>query len=60
MVWLPDGEKSLRICLTILTEYRRLLDRQTDGRTDILRRHSPRYAYASHGNKRGYIPRRPT
>jgi len=25
-------------------------DRQTDGRTDILRRHSPRYAYASRGN----------
>jgi len=26
-------------------------DRQTDGRTDILPRHSPRYAYASCGNK---------
>ena len=24
-------------------------DRQTDGRTDILRQHSPRYAYASRG-----------
>jgi len=24
-------------------------DRQTDGRTDILPRHSPRYAYASRG-----------
>jgi len=27
----------------------RRTDRRTDGRTDILRRHSPRYAYASRG-----------
>jgi len=41
--------KNLRICSTsaVLTEYRRV----TDGRTDILRRHSPRYAYASRGKK---------
>ena len=26
-------------------------DRQTDGQTDILPRHSPRYAYASCGKK---------
>ena len=33
------------IRLAVLTEYRRV----TDGQTDILRRHSPRYAYASRG-----------
>ena len=40
MAWLPDGEKTLRICVTVSTAYRRV----TDGQTDILRRHSPRYA----------------
>jgi len=29
MTWLPDGEKSSRLCLAILTEYRRVTDRQT-------------------------------
>jgi len=38
--------KSLRICITVLTEYRRVTDRQTD----ILQWRSPRYAYASRGN----------
>jgi len=33
MVWLPHGEKSLIICLTISTQYRRVTDRQTDGQT---------------------------
>jgi len=40
--------KTLRICLAVLTQYRRVTDGlkngQTDGRTDILRQHSPRYA----------------
>ena len=45
MAWLPDGEnKRLRICLALLTRYRRVTDRRTDGRTDrranILQRHS--------------------
>jgi len=44
MVGLPDGEKQFE------TQYRRV----TDGRTDILRRHSPRYAYASRGKNRGF------
>jgi len=35
MVWLPEGEKSLMICLAVLTEYRRVTDGQTDGWTDI-------------------------
>jgi len=30
MVGLPDGEKTLRICVTVYTQYRRV----TDGRTD--------------------------
>jgi len=47
MVGLPEGERTLRICISVYTEYRRV----TDGRTDILPRHSPRYAYASRGKK---------
>jgi len=47
-------KKTLRICVAVYTQYRRLTDgqtgRQTDGRTDILPRYSPRYAYASRGN----------
>ena len=48
MTWLPDGKKNLMICLAVSTEYRRV----TDGRTDIMPRHSPRYAYASRGKIR--------
>jgi len=40
----PTVKKTLRICITV---YTRVTDGQTDGRTDILPRHSPRYAYAS-------------
>jgi len=29
-VWLPDGEKSFRICLAVLTQYRRVTGGQTD------------------------------
>jgi len=47
MVWLPDGLDTLVICLAVSTEYRRVTDDQTDGQTDILPRHRPRYAYAS-------------
>jgi len=39
VVWLPNGENILMICVTVLTEYRRVTDEQTDGRTDISRRH---------------------
>jgi len=46
-------KKTLRISVTVYTQYRRVTDgrtdRQTDGQTDILLRHSPRYAYASRG-----------
>jgi len=31
MVWLPDGEKILKICLVVLTECTNVTDRQTDG-----------------------------
>jgi len=34
MVGLPDGEKTLRICITVYTQYRRVTDRQTDRRTN--------------------------
>jgi len=43
--WVKSGEKSLRIYITVYTQYRRVTDR----RTDILPLHSPRYAYASRG-----------
>ena len=43
MVWLPDGEQILKICLLISTEYTNVTDRQTDGQT-----HS---ATASRGKK---------
>ena len=34
MVGLTDGEKILRICVTVYTQYRRVTDRQTDRQTD--------------------------
>jgi len=34
MVWLPDGEKIVKICLFILTEYTNVTDGWTDGRTN--------------------------
>ena len=57
MVWRPDDDKTM-IRLAVLTQYRRVTDRQTDivcdGRTDghsvmdkqtdIVRQHSPHYA----------------
>jgi len=50
MVGLTNGEKTLRICITIYTQYRRVTyGRRTDRWTDILPRHTPRYAYVSHG-----------
>jgi len=48
MVGLPDGEKTIEDMCNRLDTYRRVTDRQTD----ILRRHSPRYAYASRGKNR--------
>ena len=33
MVGLHDGEKTLRICITAYTQYRRVTDGQTDGQT---------------------------
>jgi len=38
------------ICLAVSTECHRVTDGWTDGRTDIMSRHSLRYAYASRGN----------
>ena len=34
MVGLPDGEKTLRICINVQTEYRRVTDRRTDRHLD--------------------------
>jgi len=47
MVGLPDGEKDRYNRLDSIPACdRQTTDRWADGRTDILRRHSPRYAYA--------------
>jgi len=48
----PIVKESLRIRITVLTEYRRVTDRQIDGQTDSLRRHSTRYAYVLRGKTR--------
>jgi len=45
-------KKTLRICVTVYTQYRRVTDGRTDRQTDgetFLPRHSPHYAYASRG-----------
>jgi len=39
MAWLPDGEKSLRICLLISTQYTNETYIQTDRRTETTRQH---------------------
>jgi len=48
VVCLPDGEKCLRICITVSIDRvpacDRQINRQTEWQTDILRQHSPRYA----------------
>jgi len=44
MVQLPDGEKGLTICLTVLKEYQCVMDRWTDIQMDILQRYSLRYS----------------
>jgi len=48
MVWLLDGEKNVD---DMFNRFDRIpaCKGRTDGRTDILPRHSPRYAYASRG-----------
>ena len=57
MVWLPDGENFLKICLFVSTECMNVTDgwtdgqtdRQTDRRTDTTWRHRPRLYIASRG-----------
>jgi len=34
MVWLLEGEKSLKICLLVLTDSMHVTDRQTDRQTE--------------------------
>jgi len=34
IVGLSDGKKTLRICVTVYTQYRRVTEGQTDGQTD--------------------------
>ena len=47
MVWLPDGEKSSKISLFVLTQLTNVTDRRTQ-HADIYRT----YAYASRGKNR--------
>jgi len=44
VVWLPNGEKSLRIWLLVLTQYTNVTDSRTDGQTD---RHRRTYTFGS-------------
>jgi len=48
MVRVPESKKMFE---EIFSDVDRIpaCDEQTDGQTDVLRRHSPRYAYASRG-----------
>ena len=45
MVWLPDGENILMICLFVLTEFPNV----TDGQTDTACQHRPCLCTASRG-----------
>jgi len=60
-VGLPDGEKNFEdTCnrLDAIPAYDGRTDGRTDRQTNILPRHSPRYAYASRGNNIVcYLPR---
>jgi len=47
MAWLPNGEKKLKICLFVLTEFTNVTDTHTDGRT--LHDNIGRDCIASHG-----------
>jgi len=47
-VEVPDGKKFDNVCLADSTQYGRVTDGQTDGRTDILPRHTPRLCSAEH------------
>jgi len=51
MVELPNGEKNFEDMFSSVARipYRRVTDRRANRRLDILRRRSPRYAYASRG-----------
>ena len=50
MVWLPNGEKILKICLLVSTEYMNVTDRQTDRQMDTVERHRLHLCIASCGN----------
>jgi len=45
----PDGEEIMTLAFFVLTQYRRMTDRHTDGQTDTLRSVLP---IASRGQKR--------
>ena len=59
MAWLSDGEKFLKICFFVLSEFTNVTDTQTDtqGDTDTAWRHRPRLCIASRGNKTIVEPR---
>jgi len=53
MVWLPDVEKSLVICLAVSTQYRRVMDRKT--RCDSILRAMHMHHAHSRGKKSSWI-----
>ena len=54
MVGLPDGEKNFEDIYNCLDSIL-ACDRRTDGQTDILPRHSSRYAYASRDKNEEFV-----
>jgi len=48
------GEKNLKICLFVSTEYTNVTDIQMDGQTDTARRHRQRLCIVSRGKKLSY------
>jgi len=46
IMWLPDGEEIMTLAFFVLTQYRRVTDRQTDGHVAIAITHA---SIAAHG-----------
>jgi len=58
MVWLPDGEKKLKISLFVLTQCTSVTDTHTDRHTDTTCWHRPRLCIASRGKNGKYTTRK--
>ena len=52
---LPGGEKNMTLAFFVLTQYRLVTDRRTDGRTDTFRSLMPALAQRREGNKKAQL-----